>query len=126
MFTKSGKTWTENQNSCKDKGGDLVSMETEEEWQFINRHIQTLTLAGSSEWHIGLKKQGQKWNWVSGKPLTIVKWQQQQPSGDGDVTVMSKDRPAGTQGLFDDLPDGTERAYICEIPRGTKSSSGIW
>ncbi|XP_078372611.1 cochlin-like [Oculina patagonica] len=117
MFTKSGKTWTENQNSCKDKGGDLVSMETEEEWKFINSHIQTLTLAGSSEWHIGLKKQGQKWNWVSGKPLTIVKWQQQQPSGDGDVTVMSKDHPAGTQGLFDDLPDGTEKAYICEIPR---------
>ena len=42
MFTKSGKTFTENQNSCQDKGGDLVSMETEEEWTFINSQIQAL------------------------------------------------------------------------------------
>ena len=118
MFTKSGKTWTDNQNSCRDKGGDLVSIETEEEWKFINSQIQTLTLPGSNEWHIGLKKVGQHWMWVSGKPLTIAKWQKQQPSGDGNVVVMSKDKPPGSQGLFDDVSDQQQSAYICEIPKG--------
>ncbi|KAJ7385794.1 Cartilage matrix protein [Desmophyllum pertusum] len=121
MFTKSGKTWTDNQNSCRDKGGDLVSIETEEEWTFINSQIQTLTLAGSNEWHIGLKKVGQHWMWVSGKPLTIVKWQKQQPSGDGNVVVMSKDKPPGSQGLFDDVANEHQRAYICEIPQGNRA-----
>lgn len=118
---KSGNSWTENQNSCKDKGGDLVSMETEEEWKFINGEIQTISLAGLNEWHIGLKKQGQRWIWVSGKPLTIVKWQAREPSGDGDVVIMAKDYPAGTQGLFNDLKDSSKKAYICEIPKGTKT-----
>lgn len=118
MFTKSGKTFTENQNSCQDKGGDLVSMETEEEWTFINSQIQALTLAGGvNAWQIGLRKTGQNWAWVSGKPLTIQKWQLNQPSGDGAVVVISKDK----QGLFDDVADESANAYICEIPKGKKS-----
>ena len=117
MFTKSGKTFTENQNSCQDKGGDLVSMETEEEWTFINSQIQALTLAGGvNAWQIGLRKTGQNWAWVSGKPLTIQKWQLNQPFGDGAVVVISKDK----QGLFDDVADESENAYICEIPKGKK------
>lgn len=117
MFTKAGKTWAENQNSCKDKGGDLVSMETEEEWNFINSQIQALTLAGGvNVWQIGLRKAGQNWMWVSGKPLTITKWQQNQPSGDGAVVVISKDK----QGLFDDVADRSTNAYICEIPKGER------
>ena len=69
MFTKSGKTFTENQNSCQDKGGDLVSMETEEEWTFINSQIQALTLAGGvNAWQIGLRKA------VGAKQLDIF-WQ---------------------------------------------------
>ena len=117
MFTKSGKTFTENQNSCQDKGGDLVSMETEEEWTFINSQIQALTLAGGvNAWQIGLRKTGLNWAWVSGKPLTIQKWQLNEPSGDGAVVVISKDK----QGLFDDVADESANAYICEIPKGKK------
>ena len=121
MFIKSGKSWTDNQNSCKDKGGDLVSMETEEEWKYVNSQIQSITLASLNEWHIGLKKVGQHWMWVSGKPLTIVKWQKNEPSGDGNVVVMSKNYPAGTQGLFNDLPDSNKKAFICEIPNGKRT-----
>lgn len=121
LFERTGTSWTNNRRSCKAKGGDLVSMETEAEWQFVNSEIQTINLAGYNEWHIGLKKQGQQWMWVSGKPLTIAKWQRHQPSGDGDVTVMAKDYPAGTQGLFNDLSELSRKAYICEIPHGKRS-----
>ena len=117
IFVTSGETWTKNQNTCKGKGGDLVSMETEEEWEYINSEIQQLLLPKENEWHIGLKDEGD-WKWVSGNPLTIKKWQSGQPSGDGKFAVMSKDYPPGTQGLFNDLPDWIPRAFICEIPKG--------
>ena len=123
IFVKSGSKWTENQNACKKKGGDLVSMETEEEWAFINGEIQKITLPNVNEWHIGLRKKS-VWEWVSGKPLTIEKWQRSEPSGDGDFTVMSKDYPAGSKGLFNDLPDWIKRAYICEIPKGKRTREG--
>ena len=92
-------------------------METEAEWQFVNSEIQKITLPGDSEWHIGLKKEGD-WKWVSGSPLTIEKWQPYQPSGDGNVAVISKDYPPGSQGLFNDRPGQIPRAFICEIPKG--------
>lgn len=111
MFTKAGKTWTENQNSCRDKGGDLISIETEIEWTFINNAIQSLNFVGVSEWHIGLKNQGKTWLWVSGKPLTIAKWQPNEPSGNGNAIVISK----SAKGLFGDVEDDSAKAYICEI-----------
>ena len=116
-FVETGNTWDENQDSCKAKGGDLVSMETEAEWNFINSEIQQITLPGVNEWHIGLIKQG-TWKWVSGKPLTIEKWQRYEPSGDGNVAVMSKDYPPGSQGLFNDLKGIYSKPFICEMTSG--------
>ncbi|XP_078352793.1 uncharacterized protein LOC144637605 [Oculina patagonica] len=116
-FTESGKTWNENRDTCKSKGGDLVSMETEEEWQFVNEEIQKRCIAKPRVWHIGLTKIGANWTWVNGRPLTISKWQDGQPSGDGNVTVMSKDIPQNTQGLLNDLSENSIRAFICEMPK---------
>ena len=93
-------------------------METEEEWQFINKEIQKRCMARPIEWYIGLRKMGQEWKWVNGRSLTITKWQDRQPSGDGNVTVMTKDYPPSTQGLFNDLSELSRRASICEILKG--------
>ena len=92
-------------------------METEAEWQFINNEMQHITIPGVNEWHIGLKNQG-GWQWVSGKPLTIEKWQRYEPSGDGNAAVMSKDYPPGSKGLFNDLNGQYPKPFICEMPRG--------
>ena len=93
-------------------------METEAEWQFVNIEIQQITVPGDDEWHIGLKKQGTDWQWVSGEELTIEKWQLEQPSGDGDVAAMAKNYPPGSQGLFNDLSGLPSKPFICELPRG--------
>ena len=121
MFHESGKPWSKNRKSCRRQKGDLVSMETVEEWQFINREIQKHTLQGSNDWHIGLRKRGNKWEWVSGEPLTITdKWQDNEPSGDGNHAVMSKDYPPGSQGLFSDQRGGINTPYICEFKKGKR------
>ena len=112
-FNTEQSTWPNNRKKCMEKGGDLVSLETEEEWAFVNEQIQKLN---TEEWHIGLQKE-EGWQWVSGKPLTITKWQGGQPSGDGPFVVMAKEYPPNTFGLFNDLPDYVPRGYICEKPK---------
>ena len=98
-------------------------METEAEWSFINDQIQKLTTStGRNEWQIGLRQQGNKWQWVSGHPLTIDKWQRDRPNNDGTVGVMAKDYPPGSKGLFDDLRTYHHDAFICELGFGKK----IW
>lgn len=64
-------------------------METEKEWWFINKEIQNRNIAEPQEWHFGLKKEEADWKWVSGQPLTINKWQEGPPSGNGNVVIMA-------------------------------------
>ena len=40
IFTKKGDNWTTDRGICQSQGGDLVSIETEEEWNFIGDEIQ--------------------------------------------------------------------------------------
>ena len=116
-FVVTGKTWDKNQDSCKEKGGDLISMETEAEWKFIKDQIQQIPVPDGNEWHIGLKNQ-ETWQWVSGKSLDINKWQKNEPSGDGNVAAMFKDYPPGSMGLFNNANNLVPKAFICELPTG--------
>ncbi|XP_022801244.1 uncharacterized protein LOC111338943 [Stylophora pistillata] len=127
IFSESGKRWEENRDFCRCKGGDLVSIETEQEWKFINKEIQKRsTTDGNHEWDIGLIKKDANWTWVSGIPLTICKWSKGAPSGDGDVGQIYKKSPYGKQGLFNDLAGNRPEAFICEISKGyCRNYSGI-
>ena len=53
-------------------GGDLVSIETEEEWNFINDEIQRRNTTNYD--NKKKKKKAGNWSWVSGRTLTICKW----------------------------------------------------
>ena len=100
-------------------------METEAEWKFINDQIQKLTTRPGphlNQWHIGLRQQGNKWQWANGHPLTIDKWQRDRPNNDGTFGAMAKDFPPGSKGLFDDVRSDLLYAFICELTFGNK----IW
>ncbi|XP_073259244.1 uncharacterized protein [Porites lutea] len=62
-FAPRGNTWPENRKTCQDKGGDLVAMEEEEEWQFVNTEIQKRTIPKPMEYHIGLLKEERRAVW---------------------------------------------------------------
>ena len=114
-FMGSGLTWGYNRGFCEGCGGDLVSIETEEEWNFINRQIRNRRIL---EWYIGLKKMDGKWTWVSDKPLTISKWRENQPRKNSHVAFIDRDFHAGDQGISTNLLGVAPKAYICEIPKG--------
>ena len=112
-FSKSGRENVYNWFDCLFQGGSLVSIETEEEWQFINHEIQKRGTSNTSAWHIGLRKRGGVWTWESGKKLNISKWRDSEPDGNGTCTEISKNG-----GLFNGIPCSYKNAFICEMPGG--------
>ena len=98
---------------CRYQGGDLVSIETEEEWQFISHKIQKRGTSNTSAWHIGLRKVFGDWTWLSGEKLSISKWRDSQSDGNKNQAEISKNG-----GLFNGISWFDENAFICEMPGG--------
>ena len=104
-----------NRDYCRDCGVDLVSIETEEEWFFIDGEIRNRYTA---ELYIGLEKKERNWTWVSERPLTISKWRANQPSNNNKVAFIIRESDSSEQGMSTD-PAGTDsKAFICEMPKG--------
>lgn len=96
-------------------------METGHEWQVVKDHIQNLTNLFNDDWHIGLRMNNTvvgNWTWVSGKPLTIDRWQPWQPRDGAPYVVMAKNYPPGTKGLFNDVRGDIFAGFICEKRAG--------
>ena len=117
-----GRSWQWSRDNCQRQGGDLVSFETEEEWNFINDEIQRRnTTNHKNKWSIGLAKEAEKWTWVTGRPLTIRKWRKGEPGGRHYAAFMYKRSNNGKRGVFGSFRDklkGKQHAYICEISKG--------
>ena len=113
FFSKSGRIWVHNNRTCSNQKGYLVSIETEEEWQFINREIQKRGTSNASAWHIGLEKKGGVWTWLSGEQLNISKWRDSEPKKKGKRAEITKNG-----GLFNIISSPGRNAYICETPGG--------
>ena len=113
FFSKSGRHWGHNNRACSDHKGYLVSIETEEECQFINSEIQKRGTWNDSAWHIGLEKKGRVWTWLSGETLNISKWRDSEPVGNDKRAEISKNG-----GLFNGISTLSRNAYICETPEG--------
>ncbi|CAH3159293.1 unnamed protein product, partial [Pocillopora meandrina] len=113
IFSKSGKNRHHNWLVCINQGGDLVSIETQEEWQFISHEIQKRGTSNTNAWHIGLTKRYGNWTWSSGENLSISKWRDSQPDGNDSCAEISKNG-----GLFNSISCYDKNAFICEMPGG--------
>lgn len=115
-FLEKGGTWNKSRDHCRSQGGDLVSIETEDERNFIKKEIQK---SNDTFYHIGLEKKAGNWTWVSGKPLTLNKWKENQPSDVGDVAFISEVVLNGSKrGLLQVTQRAQSHASICEISKG--------
>ena len=102
---------------CKVKGSDLVSIESNEEWNFLKDTINKFPGKGT-EYYIGLTKDKDgNWRRISNNS-TVNKsyWAPGQPKNTNNerCAVMFMDYN-GFYGLFDDLSCTAKRhGYICE------------
>ena len=112
-FSKWGRQWWWNKKACKYQGGYLVSIESEEEWQFINHEIQNRSSWNTSAWHIGLRKMTKNWTWESGARLNIWKWRDSITKNRRPLAEISKNGS-----LFNSIFWNDSNAFICEMPGG--------
>ena len=112
--------WVQAKGACKFKNKHLAVMETEQEWEFINKEIQGRQSGKHDEWFIGLYRNIStgKWTWVNGKAVTISKWQKDRPRKDDFYTLMAKEFPPGFKGSFNSFKGDVYRAWICEEETG--------
>ena len=126
------RNWEESRDLCKNIGSDLVSIESKKEWFFLKETIQKYA---TSEYFIGLKKDGKskEWQWISDNSKVNATrgkfpWAQANPSGDGKCAVMFKDYLKG-YGLFNDLNCVIKQniaGYICERSVNSNDSEGMF
>ena len=69
-------------------------------------------------WSIGLTKNAGNWTWLSGRPLTICKWEKGEPSSENDAAFTYKRSSHGERGVFGSGGRIWGQTYICEISMG--------
>ncbi|XP_053335435.1 C-type lectin domain family 4 member E-like [Clarias gariepinus] len=105
------KSWTESREDCKERGADLVIINSTEEQQFIN------TLVSSRRAWIGLSDRDteNKWKWVDDTPLITGFWGYTEPDSaaiDKNCVIIG-DTPDPMRN-WANYPCNNEFIWICE------------
>ena len=120
---KSHISWEESKNLCEQNGSKLVSMERlRAELNFLEKQSEALEM-NTTEYYIGLRKNGQKWIWVSdNSTLEETKtdefpWASGEPNGNGNCVKMWRQNTSPWSYLYDDVDckvSSSQIGYICE------------
>ncbi|KAM9449565.1 uncharacterized protein Hap1MRO34_022097 isoform 2-T4 [Clarias gariepinus] len=106
------KSWTESRQDCRDKGADLVIINSREEQEFISKQ----KVNGQIYVWIGLsdRETEGEWKWVDGTPLNTVFWASGEPNnihGDEDCVVIYSDDSGN---FWNDNKCSVKLNWICE------------
>ena len=120
---KSRLSWEESKNLCEQNGSKLVSMERlRAELNFLEYQSEALKM-NTIEYYIGLRKNGQKWIWVSDNSTLEetergqFPWASGQPKGDGNCVKMWRQTTNSWTYRYDDVKctvTSSKIGYICE------------
>ena len=117
--------WKRSKTICEQSGYNLVSIESREEWNFLN---QTIQKENTAEYFIGLRKDKSTgvWRWLSDSSTVNASslghwpWAKGQPSGQENCAQMYRDYEEN-YGRYNDV-QCTSRldkvGFICELTSG--------
>ncbi|XP_054483613.1 CD209 antigen-like protein E [Anoplopoma fimbria] len=115
LLSEESASWDESRQDCRDKGSDLVIVDTLEEQEFLSSIIRKLTWIGLSD-----RDNEGTWIWIDGTPLsdTVKYWNEPNnggghpQSGEQDcVQIVVRRNPRGN---WNDLRCDKSRQWICE------------
>ncbi|XP_016946453.1 C-type lectin 37Da-like [Drosophila biarmipes] len=124
------KNWFDASESCHRRGAKLVSFETTQEWDLINRyllknHIYDIYWTAGAD----LAHQG-KHDWFStGDPVTLKIWYPGEPNnwgGNEHCDELGFRGDSNNYNVLNDRPCETTRRYICERSYPKTASFIIW
>ena len=120
---KSRLSWEESKNLCEQNGSKLVSMERlRAELNFLENQLEALKM-NTTEYYIGLRKDGQKWIWVSDNSTLEettrdhFPWAPSEPNGNGNCVKMWLLKRSAWTYVYDDVHCRVSTrniGYICE------------
>ena len=121
--------WQQNRQQCQREDGDLVRMETRNEWLFVRDILQTksdvrsrqLAVSASEKgWHVGLVQDSLTWIWVGTETQVRNadgRWLRGMngsiPTNKGTCAAMFLNR----DGKFHNLPCSKAGPFLCEVPK---------
>ncbi|XP_036965343.1 CD209 antigen-like protein C [Acanthopagrus latus] len=78
LFSTKTDSWENGRQDCRDRGAELVTIDTDEEQEFISKTIT------EDNW-IGLNDREEEgtWKWTDGTPLTVGYWRKDEPNNGG-------------------------------------------
>uniref|UniRef100_A0A8C9XR88 C-type lectin domain-containing protein n=1 Tax=Sander lucioperca TaxID=283035 RepID=A0A8C9XR88_SANLU len=89
LLSAESGSWEKGRQYCRDRGADLVVIDSSEEQMFLSKCIKKDT-----QYWIGLTDRDEEgtWKWVDGTPLTLKNWRREQPdNGRGDPRCGEED-----------------------------------
>ncbi|XP_067261363.1 CD209 antigen-like protein E [Chanodichthys erythropterus] len=110
FFISSELNWSESRKYCRDRGADLVIINTEEKQKFISSIVKESVWIGLSD----IETEG-RMMWVDNSPLNQEFWFKDQPddyNGNEDCVELIPTQDAGNN--WNDLPCSHKRKGICE------------
>lgn len=114
FFPQSGwKWWKESREFCRERNADLVTIQSQEEQEFISNH----TVQYHSEFYgywIGFRKTDGVWSWVDGSEPNGSYWVKEEvPNPDSCVLTLHRSDPLST---WRKMSCSTGNRWICETP----------
>ena len=104
LFTDHQKTWSDAMQYCRDKGGDLLKVTSEDEKNFVRR--------SGKKWWLALRRDVTHkdiFKWNDGSLLTFQFWNQNEPNNKQEECGESQ-----STGKWNDISCNINRAIACE------------
>ncbi|XP_049328037.1 C-type lectin domain family 4 member M-like [Astyanax mexicanus] len=107
------KSWSESRQDCRERGSDLLIINSIEEQEFINKEF------GRTEAWIGLTDAVTEgiWKWMDGSVLTTEFWWTGEPNdygGDEDCVITGFHNTGFSSSTWADYPCHRSEFWICE------------
>ncbi|XP_051560242.1 C-type lectin domain family 4 member E-like isoform X8 [Myxocyprinus asiaticus] len=104
------KSWSDSRQYCRDHGGDLVIINTEEKQRYISSLEKGRVWIGLSD----IEKEGNM-KWVDNSPLTKGFWDTNEPNDDqGNEDCVEVLSSKSSLNNWNDFPCSEKRKWICE------------
>ncbi|KAI4871368.1 hypothetical protein NFI96_014465, partial [Prochilodus magdalenae] len=104
------RSWSESRQDCRERGADLVIVNSREEQDFIE-----MLRRGQKAW-IGLTDSATEgvWKWVDDSALTTGYWKYWEPNSNGDEDCVITGYGSEPEKSWADFPCGYKSVWICE------------
>ncbi|KRF98243.1 uncharacterized protein Dwil_GK26770 [Drosophila willistoni] len=125
------KNWFDAYAACRLIGSELITIDTIEEWNLVNKYLRDIKIDDATYWTSGtdLTNTGKHVWFSNGLNINLDEiWFPGEPNNDKGVEHCDEMcfTSKGSQALFNDKNCSTKNRYICDTPSPKTASFLVW